>query len=79
MNESNNQACTCQARIKAAINTEPSDGHDYVDEIIGLLRVTRDQRDNVEHRLLNEIAESNRMRNEIDGLKSELARLMETK
>ena len=50
MNRTNDQACTCQARIKAAINTKPSAGHDYVDEIIGLLRVTRGQRDDEERR-----------------------------
>jgi hypothetical protein len=52
MNKTNDQACTCQSRIKAAINTEPSAGHDYVDEIIGLLRVTRGQRDDAERRCL---------------------------
>jgi hypothetical protein len=45
--------CDCQRRIKAALDgAEPSDGHDYVDEIIGLLRVARSQRDTAEEQLL---------------------------
>ena len=52
MKKTNKQACSCQARIKEAIKTEPSAGHDYVDEIIGLLRVAQGQRDSAEQRLL---------------------------
>ncbi len=36
--------CECQRRIKEEINSEPSAGHDYVDEVLGLLRVARSQR-----------------------------------
>lgn len=32
---------------------EPSGGHDYVDELIGLLRVAHMQRDDAESRALN--------------------------
>lgn len=47
--------CKCQERIKAALpGVTPSDGHDWVDEIIGLLRVTRGQRDDYERQLLKQ-------------------------
>jgi len=52
MNEETKPACSCQARIKEAINSTPSSGHDYVDEVLGLLRVTRSQRDTAEKMLL---------------------------
>lgn len=42
------RTCSCQQRIKEAINSEPSGGHDYVDEVLGLLRVARQQRDDYE-------------------------------
>lgn len=51
MNETDKPACTCQARIKDAIKTTPSAGHDYVDEVLGLLRVAQGQRDSAERLL----------------------------
>ena len=45
--------CSCQKRIQEALSgTIPSDGHDWVDEIIGLLRVARSQRDLAERQLV---------------------------
>lgn len=42
-----------EQRIKEAFpELEPSAGHDYVDEIIGLLRIARMQRDDAETRYL---------------------------
>jgi hypothetical protein len=51
MSETTKPTCTCQARIQAEIQTTPSGGHDHVDEVLGLLRVARSQRDDAERML----------------------------
>ena len=45
--------CNCAERIKAELpGIEPSAGHDWIDEVLGLLRVTRGQRDDNEREIL---------------------------
>ena len=77
----NEPKCNCESRIRDAIQCEPSGGHDYVDEIIGLLRVTRGQRDDeerrrilAENRLEAEIVGANNLLKETDRLRAELAK-----
>ena len=55
----NEPKCNCQTRIRDEIKCEPSAGHDYVDEVLGLLRVIRGQRDDAERRLQAEIVGAN--------------------
>ena len=70
----NEPKCNCQARIRDEIKCKPSAGHDYVDEVLGLLRVTRGQRDVAERRLEAEIVGSNNLLKETDRLRAELAK-----
>ena len=70
----NEPKCNCESRIRDAIQCEPSGGHDYVDEIIGLLRVTQGQRDDAERRLEAEIMGANNLLKETDLLRAELAK-----
>lgn len=73
----NEQKCNCQTRIRNAINSEPSGGHDYVDEVLGLLRVTRGQRDDAERCLQAEIVGANNLLKQNDGLRATLAKFDE--
>jgi hypothetical protein len=66
--------CNCQTRIRDAINSEPSGGHDHVDEVIGLLRVTRGQRDTAEKLLEAEIFGNKKLMRENDELRAMLAK-----
>jgi hypothetical protein len=47
------QRPSADARIRAAFpEISPSSGHDLLDELIGLLRVTRGQRDDLERQFI---------------------------
>ena len=70
----NEPKCNCQIRIRDEIKCEPSAGHDYVDEVLGLLRVTRNQRDDANRRLEAEIFGANKLLKETDNLRAKLAK-----
>ncbi len=73
----NEPKCNCQKRIRDEIKCEPSADHDYVDEVLGLLRVTRGQRDDAERRLKAEIVGANNLLKQNDGLRATLAKFDE--
>ena len=66
--------CNCQNRIRDEIQREPTAGSDYVDEVIGLLRVTRGQRDSAEKLLEAEIFGNKKLMRENDELRAALAK-----
>ena len=71
--------CNCQIRIRDEIKCEPSDGHDYVDEVLGLLRVTRDQRDCNQKLFEAEIFGNKKLMRENDELRAALAKQLNEK
>jgi hypothetical protein len=66
--------CNCQIRIRDEIKCEPSAGHDYVDEVLGLLRVARGQRDLNQKLLEAEIFGNKKLLRENDELRAALAK-----
>lgn len=43
--------CDCRHRLENELGGKPSAGHDWIDEVLGLLRVARQQRDDAEAQL----------------------------